>query len=226
MPRTEKKIVAFTLYPGVTPLDLVGPLTVLRELGPGWPFRTVVVGERVEPMDSDTPLRLLPAKTFREVPAPSAVIVPGGGASTIRAMRDEPLVAYVRAAAQTAEVVGSTGNGALVLAAAGLLAGRRAAIHWAFAELLESLGATYARERWVHEGKFLTAAGGSAGIDAMLHLVARRTSESGARLAQLATEYDPDPPFGGLDRSSGDGDLAAVLRAPREAAGALTPQRR
>ena len=147
MPRTEKKLVAFTLYPGVTPLDLVGPLTVLRRLGPGWPFETVVVGERMEPMATDTPLRMVPAKTFGDVPTPFGVIVPGGGAAMIDAIRDESLLAYVRSAAATARVVGSTGNGALMLAAAGLLAGRRAAIHWGYGELLESLGVASARER-------------------------------------------------------------------------------
>ena len=217
MPRTDKKLIAFTLYPGVTPLDLVGPLTVLRNLGPGWPFRTVVVGERIAPMDTDTPLQMIPASTFRDVHAPFAVVVPGGGPATIQAMQDETLLAYVRAAAETAEVVGSTGNGALVLAAAGLLAGRRAAIHWAYRELLESLGATYARERWVQDGKFLTSAGGSAGIDVMLELVARYKGQSGARLAQLTTEYDPHPPFGGIDWSGVDADLARTLRGDSEA---------
>jgi transcriptional regulator GlxA family with amidase domain len=188
MAANQKKTVAFTLYPGVTPLDLVGPLTVLRPVGLGWPFHTVVVGERTEPLGSDTPLQMVPAKTFGEVPAPYAVIVPGGGASTIAAMEDESLLAYVRSAAATAEVVGATGNGALVLAAAGLLRGRRAAIHWAYAGRLETLGARSARERWLHEDGFLTAAGGSAGIDAMLHLVSTLKGEAGAKLAQLATE--------------------------------------
>src|SRR5688572_13963712 len=183
MAGTEKKLIAFTLYPGVTPLDLVGPLTVLRNLGIGWPFRTVVVGERIEPMATDTPLQMIPARTFREVPAPFGVIVPGGGEATLQAMQDESLLAYVRSAAETAELVGSTGNGALILGAAGLLAGRRAATHWAYGELLESLGATYARERWVEDGTLLTAAGGSAGIDMMLHLVARLKGAAGARLA-------------------------------------------
>ena len=218
MAANEKKIVAFTLYPGVTPLDLVGPLTVLRPVGLGWPFRTVVVGERVEPMGSDTPLGVVPEKTFGEVPAPYAVIVPGGGASTIAATRDEALLAYVRSAAASAEVVGSTGNGALVLAAAGLLQGRRAAVHWAYAEQLERLGVAPVRERWLHDGTLLTAAGGSAGIDAMLHLVSTLKGRAGATLAQLATEYDPEPPFGGIDWSSvsaADGDADAVLGAPR-----------
>ncbi len=215
MPGKEKKVIAFTLYPGVTPLDLVGPLTVLRELGIGWPVRTVVVGERIAPLATDTPLQMIPATTFREVPAPFGVIVPGGGAATLQAMQDETLLAYVRSAAETAGLVGSTGNGALILAAAGLLAGRRAAIHWAYSELLESLGATYAQARWVEDGKFLTAAGGSAGIDMMLYLVAKLTSESGAKLAQLATEYDPQPPFGGLDWSSVDSVLAGMPGTPR-----------
>ncbi len=213
MPGREKKVVAFAVYPGVTPLDLIGPLTVLRNLPP---YRTVVVGERSEPLGTDTRLRLIPARTFGEVPAPFAVIVPGGGSATLQAMRDESLLAYLRAAAETAEVVGSTGNGALVLAAAGLLAGRRAAIHWAYGELLESLGAQYAQARWVEDGKFLTAAGGSAGIDMMLYLVSRLKSESGAKLAQLATEYDPQPPFGGLDWSSVDSVLAGMPGTPRE----------
>ena len=215
MPGREKKLIAFTLYPGVTPLDLVGPLTVPRDLKIGSPYRTVVVGERSEPMDTDTPLQMIPAKSFAEVPHPFALIVPGGGTATIQAMEDESMLAYVRSAAETAEVVGSTGNGALILAAAGLLAGRRAAIHWAYGELLESLGAKHAQERWVEDGKFLTSAGGSAGIDMMLYLVARLTSESRAKLAQIAAEYDPQPPFGGIDWSNADSDLARVLGAPR-----------
>ena len=208
MPGREKKHLAFAVYPGVTPLDLIGPLTVLRNLPP---YQTVVVGERVEPLGTDTRLRLIPARTFGEVPAPFAVIVPGGGAAAVRAMEDAPLLAYLRAAAETAEVVGSTGNGALVLAAAGLLAGRRAAAHWAYGEHLERLGARHAGERWVEDGRFLTSAGGSAGIDMMLHFVARLKGKSRAKLAQLTTEYDPQPPFGAIDWRGADAGLAGLL---------------
>jgi transcriptional regulator GlxA family with amidase domain len=208
----EKKLIAFTLYAGATPLDLVGPLTVLRNVGIGWPFRTVVVGDRVEPMGTDTPLRMIPARTFAEVPNPFAVFVPGGGVSALWATRDESLLAYLRSTAKTAQVVGSTGNGALILAAAGLLEGRRAATHWAYRELLEGLGARYARERWVQDGNFLTSAGGTAGIDMMLHLVSRFHNEPGARLAQLAAEYDPQPPFGGIDWRSLGRELVGAPR--------------
>lgn len=131
---------------------------------------------------------------------------------------------YVRSAAKTAQIVGSTGNGALVLAAAGLLTGRRAATHWAYRELLESLGVTYAQQRWVRDGKFNTSAGGSAGIDMTLHLLARLKSKSAAKLAQLFIEYDPQPPFGGIDRSRMDTDLARKLQAPPGAGGGPTPK--
>ena len=214
MPSREKKLLAFPVYPWVTPLDLVGPLTVLRNLT-GTPYRTVVVDERIEQLNTQLALRILPAATFADVPDPFAVIVPGGGPSALAAMEDKALVGYVRSAAATAEIVGSTGNGALVLAAAGLLEGRRAAVHWAYAEALASLGVTWVRERWVEDGRFLTAAGGSAGIDMMLALLARLKSPSGAQLAQLFMEYDPQPPFGRLDPATGDTELAALVRTPR-----------
>jgi transcriptional regulator GlxA family with amidase domain len=206
----QKKLIAFTLYEGVTPLDVVGPLTVLRKVGPGWPFETVTVGERITRLATDTPLQLIPAAYFEEVPNPFAVFVPGGGAATLEATHNEPLLAYVRSAARTAAVIGSTGNGALILAAAGLLAGREAAIHWAYREQLEGTGARFTRERWHDDGKFLTSAGGTAGIDLMLHLVARFKTESSAKLAQLATEYDPHPPFGGIESSFAERSYAHV----------------
>ena len=205
------RLLAFTLYPGVTPLDLVGPLTVLRDLKVGSPYRTVVVAERVEPMRTDSSLQIVPAATFADVPEPFGVIVPGGGRATLDALADETLLAYVRSAARRAAVVGATGNGALVLAAAGLLAGRRVATHWAYVDALQGFGATYVADPWVEDGVYLTAAGGTAGIDAMLHLSVRLKNASRARLAQLAMEYDPQPPYA-IDRRAGDPELAAWLR--------------
>src|SRR3712207_8272457 len=97
MPRQEK-LVAFPVYPGVTPLDLVGPLTVLRNTA-RTPYRTVVVAERVEQLPTDTPLRLTPAATFADVPDPWAVVVPGGGPAALAATEDAALTGYVRSAA-------------------------------------------------------------------------------------------------------------------------------
>jgi transcriptional regulator GlxA family with amidase domain len=146
------------------------------------------------------------------------VIVPGGGAATLEAIQDEALTGYVRSAAANAELVGATGNGALILAAAGLLKGHRAAVHWAYGQLLETYGATWVRDRWVEDGRLFTAAGGSAGIDMMLALLARWKGRSGAQLAQLFMEYDPEPPFGRIDPAGADADLASLLRTPRSPA--------
>jgi transcriptional regulator GlxA family with amidase domain len=212
--RREKQLLAFPVYPGVTPLDLVGPLTVLRNLT-GSAYRTVVVGERTGRLPTDSALQVVPAATFADVPTPYAVVVPGGGPATVAAMSDDALLGYVRTAAAGAQLVGATGNGALILAAAGLLTGRRAAAHWAYAEQLEKAGATWAREPWVEDGRFFTAAGGAAGIDAMLALLARLKSRSAAQLAQLFMEYDPEPPLGPLGPDRGDPDLAVRLRTPR-----------
>jgi transcriptional regulator GlxA family with amidase domain len=218
MPGNEK-VLAFPVYPGMTPLDLIGPLTVLKTPGIGGArYRTVVVGDRAEPLATDTPLQLLPTATFHEVPNPWAVIVPGGGASTVAAAQDEVVLSYVGSAAAGAEVVGSTGNGALVLAAADLLRGKRAAIHWAYAEPLEELGAIPAGERWLADGRLLTAAGGTAGIDMTLPLLARLRGKAVARLGQLSAEYDPQPPFGRVEPDPADEELARTLRDPGSAA--------
>ncbi|OFW57587.1 MAG: hypothetical protein A2133_03390 [Actinobacteria bacterium RBG_16_64_13] len=123
---------------------------------------------------------------------------------TLRALADQALLEYVRSAARRARIVGSTCTGALILAAAGLLNGRRATTHWGFHRVLERLGATYVPERWVQDERFITAAGISAGIDMALHVAQRLTDERVARQVQLILEYDPQPPLGGIDWSQVD----------------------
>ncbi len=196
----NQKTIAFVLYPGLTVFDLAGPLQIftgLSELAP--PFRTVVVGERVEPMDTDIRVKMIPTHAFEEVPHPLILLVPGGGVPTLRAMSNEAIRSYVRSAAQTAEVAGSICTGALILASVGLLEGRQATTHWAFYRILEKLGAKYVRKRWVEDGKFICSAGVSAGIDMALELAARLTDEETARRVQQSLGYDPHPPFGGID---------------------------
>ena len=195
-----QKTIAFVLYPGLTVFDLAGPLqifTALSELVPE--YRTVVVGERVEPMNTDIRVSMIPTHAFEEVPNPSVLLVPGGDVPTLRAMGNEPIRNYVRSAAETAEVAGSICTGALILASVGLLEGRQATTHWAYYKVLEQFGATYVRKRWVEDGKFISSAGVSAGIDAALALAARLTDEETARRVQRSLGYDPHPPFGGID---------------------------
>ncbi|MDQ3862005.1 MAG: DJ-1/PfpI family protein [Actinomycetota bacterium] len=196
----KQKTIAFVLYPGLTVFDLTGPLQVLTALGTVAPqYRTVIVGERVEPTDTDIRVKMIPTHTFEEVPNPSVVLVPGGGVPTLRAMSNEPIRDYVRSAAETAEVAGSVCTGALILASVGLLEGRQATTHWAYYKSLEEFGAKYVRKRWVEDGKFICSAGVSAGIDMALQLAARLTDKETARQVQRSLGYDPHPPFGGID---------------------------
>src|SRR5919112_1878105 len=211
----DQKTIAFVLYPGLTLFDMAGPLQVLSALSEIVPeYRTVVVAERTGPMDTDIPgkMKVRPNNTFEELPRPFAFVVPGGNAPTIRAMGNEAIRNYVKSAAETAEVVASVCAGALILASVGLLEGRRATTHWAFYKILEQFGATYVRERWVEDGKFICSAGVSAGIDMALQLAARLTDEETSREVQYRLGYDPEPPFGGIDYERIGGQLG-VWRA-------------
>ena len=211
--QNQQKTIAFVLYPGLTVFDLAGPLQIftgVSELVPE--YRTVVVGERVEPTDTDIRVKMIPTHTFEEVPNPSVLLVPGGGVPTLRAMSNEPIRNYVRSAAERAEVAGSICTGALILGSVGLLEGRQATTHWAYYKVLEELGAKYVRKRWVEDGKFICSAGVSAGIDMALALAARLTDEETARRVQRSLGYDPHPPFGGMDYDH-LGAMAGTMRA-------------
>jgi transcriptional regulator GlxA family with amidase domain len=205
MPTDEKnRTIAIVTYPGVALLDLVVTQTVLDR---GTRYRIVTVGERTEPMDSNTPMSIIPEKRFEEVPDPFAIIVPGGGIASLEAMGNERILNYLRFAEHRAELVSSVSTGAFVLAAAGLLEGRQATTHPSYAELLKKLGVKYVQSYSVEDGKFLTMEGVSSGIDTTLKLVAKLRSEAAAKRAELTIEYDPHPPFGGIDWSEPNGDV-------------------
>ncbi|HET7272536.1 MAG TPA: DJ-1/PfpI family protein [Rubrobacter sp.] len=196
----DQKTIAFVLYPGLTLFDLAGPLQVLAGLSELAPqYRTVVVGENAEPVDTDLHVKVIPTHTFAEVPHPSVLLVPGDRTATFKTMSNEAVRSYVRSAAETAEVAGSICTGALILASVGLLEGRQATTHWVYYKIMEQFGAKYVRKRWVEDGKFISSAGVSAGIDMALHLAARLTDEETARRVQRSLGYDPHPPFGGMD---------------------------
>src|SRR5918997_244449 len=152
MPREgkETKTIAVVTYPGVALLDLVATTTVLDR---GTGHRTVTVGERKEPMDSDTPMAIIPEKRFEEVPDPLAIIVPGGGMASLEAMGNERLINYLRFAEHGAELVGEVSTGAFVLTAAGLLEDRQATTHPTYGELLRKLGVNYVQRDWVEDGR-------------------------------------------------------------------------
>lgn len=199
------RTIAFVAYPGLTLLDLAGPLQVMSVLPRfGLPYEVVVVGATTEALPTDTPLAVVPSRTFAEVPAPDVLVVPGGEEPTLAALADRELLDYLRSAGAAASTVTSVCTGALLLGEAGFLAGRKATTHWLYRDRLPAFGATPVAERWVEDGPVLTAAGVSAGIDMALHLAARLAGPDTGRLAQLFLEYDPQPPLGPLDWSGVD----------------------
>lgn len=202
------KEIAFVVYPGLTALDLFGALQIVAGMTLFTEeYRPVVVGRSLDALETDTPARLLPDKTFSEVARPFALVVPGGGRPTMTALGNEELISYVRSAGNAAEVVASVCTGALILAAAGHLEGRAATTHWSFSKQLERLGSRFIAERWVEDGKYLTSAGITAGIDMAFRLVQRLAGEEIARKVQLLMEYDPRPPLLGIDWVMLDRDM-------------------
>ena len=200
--------VAFLLYPDVTQLDFTGPAQFLSRLGSA---RVDYVARSREPVPTDAGFAVVPTATFAEVGAADILCVPGG-IGCIAAMEDEETIAWVRAVGEEAQWVTSVCTGSLILGAAGLLAGYRAACHWAWREHLGLFGAEPAAERVVFDRNRVTGGGVTAGIDFALALTAAIRGEAHARVVQLALEYDPAPPFDSGSPERAGERLVAVYR--------------
>ncbi|OSP42053.1 MULTISPECIES: DJ-1/PfpI family protein [unclassified Streptomyces] len=184
--------IAIVLFDRFTALDAVGPYETLGRLPDA---ETVFVAERTGPVRTDTgALAITADKTLEEVPDPDVVVVPGGPGQTPQ-MENEALLEWLRAADATSTWTTSVCTGSLLLAAAGLLRGRRATSHWLALGHLERYGAEPTGERVVTDGKYVTAAGVSSGIDMGLTLLGRIAGDEHAQAVQLLTEYDPQPPY-------------------------------
>lgn len=184
--------IAIVLFDRFTSLDAVGPYEMLART-PG--AETVFVAERTGPVRNDNgSLALVADRTFAEVPTPDVVVVPGGPGQSDQ-MENEALLGWLRTADATSTWTTSVCTGSLLLAAAGLLTGRRATSHWLALDFLKGYGAEATGERVVVDGKYVTAAGVSSGIDMALTLLGRIVGEEHAMAVQLLTEYDPQPPY-------------------------------
>lgn len=184
--------IAIPLYPGFTALDAVGPYEVLSRL-PGATVRFVAAA--AGPVTTDTGmLTLVAERSLDAMPTPDVVVVPGGF-GTRALLGDEQLLGWLRGAHETTTWTTSVCTGSLLLAAAGILDGLEATTHWAAMALLGELGATPVQRRVVEQGKVITGAGVSAGIDMALTLAERIAGRSTAEAIQLGIEYDPEPPF-------------------------------
>jgi len=184
--------IAILLYERLTALDAIGPYEVLSRL-PGASL-TFVAAEPGPVRTDNGMLTLLAERSIEDVGNPDIVLVPGGPGE-VAARAGGGVVDWLRAAHETTTWTTSVCTGSLILAAAGLLEGRRATSHWLALEELGRLGAVPVSERVVFDGNIVTAAGVSAGIDMALALAARVAGEDVAQAIQLGIEYDPQPPF-------------------------------
>ena len=188
----ERLQIAIVLFEGVDAQDAVGPYEVLRWL-PG--AEVALVSSTPGPKRSERgKLALLADSALDAVPDPDLVVVPGGSGE-LQARDDRALIEWLQRVHARSTWTASVCTGALLLGAAGILRGKRATTHWTALGELAQFGASAVRERYVFDGKLVTSAGVSAGIDMALALAARIAGPELAQAIQLGIEYDPAPPF-------------------------------
>jgi putative intracellular protease/amidase len=202
--------IAILIYDRFTALDAVGPYEVLSRL-PGWKV-TFVAETRGEKRTDTGQLGLVADATLQELEHPEMVLVPGGPGQEAL-MEDGPVHEWLRGADESSQWTCSVCTGSLILAAAGVIGGRRATGNWQAREQLAALGAEVSTERVVFDGKLATAAGVTAGIDMGLTLAARIAGPELAQAIQLGIEYDPEPPFDAGSPEKAPTEIVEAVRA-------------
>jgi putative intracellular protease/amidase len=201
--------VAIPLFDRFTALDAVGPYEVLSRL----PGATVhFVAAEPGPKRTETEmLELTALGSLQDLPEPEVVVVPGG-LGTRELLSDEQMLGWLRHAHESSDWTTSVCTGSLLLGAAGILEGLQATTHWLELETLRRFGAEPVEQRVVEQGKVITAAGVSSGIDMALTLAAHIAGDEIAQGIQLGIEYDPQPPFDSGSTSSAPAEIVDLVR--------------
>ena len=208
--------IGLVLFPRVTQLDFTGPLQVFSSV-PGAVVH--LIWKRIEPVASDSVLTLTPTITFADCPQLDVICVPGGF-GTDDMVNDEEMLAFLQKQAAGAKYVTSVCTGSLVLGAAGLLKGYRAATHWTAMDFLKEFGAIATHTRVCVDRNRVTGGGVTAGIDFALTLVSLLVDRKTAEMIQLRIEYNPAPPFNAGSPETAPADIVALIReriAPAQA---------
>jgi transcriptional regulator GlxA family with amidase domain len=201
--------IAIPIFDKLTALDAIGPYEVLSRL-PGATV-TFVAAEPGPKRTENGMLALVADRALADLPEPDVIVVPGGF-GTRPLSSDGEMLDWLRHAHEHSTWTTSVCTGALLLAAAGILNGLRATTHWLQYDLLRPYGVTPVEERIVREGKIITAAGVSAGIDMALMLAAEIAGPEIAQAIQLGIEYDPEPPFKGGSVHSAPPEIVELVR--------------
>jgi transcriptional regulator GlxA family with amidase domain len=201
--------IGLVVYPRHTPLDLIGPWEVLTRLPDA---RTHLIWTRPGPVQADRGIEVGASVSFAEAPPLDLLLVPGGPGQ-LSLMKHSLLMEFIRGCADASCWVCSVCTGALLLAQAGVLRGRRATTHWLARDALRSFGVEVTDDRFVIDGRLATAAGVSAGIDLALELVRRLYGDGVACEIELQMEYDPAPPVGCGSPARAPAEVVSRLRA-------------
>jgi len=208
--------IGLLVFPKVTQLDLTGPVQVFSGV-PG--AKLHLIWKRIEPIPSDSVLTLTPTITYADCPQLDVICVPGG-LGTDEIIADDDTLDFLRRQAAGAKYITSVCTGSLVLGAAGLLRGYRAATHWTARDFLAGFGATPTKERVCVDRNRITGGGVTAGIDFALTLVSVMLDRSTAEAIQLRLEYNPAPPFNAGSPETAPPELLALIKeriAPAQA---------
>lgn len=194
--------IGLLLYPDLTQLDLTAPYQVFAALPDS---QIHLIAKTAGPVTSMAGLQLQPTTTFTHCPQLDLICVPGGNLGTAQQMTDPETLNFLRHQAQTAQYITAVCTGSLILAAAGLLDGYKAATHWLFRDQLANLGVEVSTDRVVKDRNRITGGGVTAGIDFALTVAAELAGEQTAQQIQLMLEYNPAPPFNaGSPESAGE----------------------
>lgn len=198
------------IYEGMTMLDAIGPYEILRNIeGAQIKFVSKNKGEII----ADSAFIHINSKfEIKEVQKADILLIPGSTISFIKEMKDPQVLNWIRKINQSTQKTVTVCTGSIILAATGLLKNKKATSHWAPIELLAQFGAIPTRERIVEQGKFITAAGVSAGIDMALYLVNELQGPLMTKAAQLIVEYDPNPIFQSGNYSTADKEVIEVAK--------------
>ena len=193
------------LFPDMTLLDLAGPQLALFGHGPIY-----LLSDTLDPVMTDTGIAILPTMTFDACPPDLDILFVPGGSGAFRAVENARVMRFLRESGRTARYVTSVCTGSILLAAAGLMEGYRAATHWATVPMLEALGVQTSSERVVIDRNRISGGGVTAGIDFGLTLLAKLRGDTAAKCSQLMMEYDPHPPFDSGSPSTAEPGIVAL----------------
>jgi cyclohexyl-isocyanide hydratase len=200
--------IGLVIFPKVTQLDFTGPLQVFSSLPNA---KVHLIWKRIEAVASDSVMMLTPTVSFADCPQLDVICVPGG-VGTDDMINDEEMLNFLRRQAVAAKYITSVCTGSLVLGAAGLLKGYRAATHWTAMDMLAAFGATPTKTRVCVDRNRVTGGGVTAGIDFALTLVSILADPQAAELIQLRLEYNPAPPFNAGSPDTAPPEILALMK--------------